>query len=269
MHDGSGTAGNYTIAISEVSVYAGVEGEVLEICYGESVNLFLGIANYSLGGEWIATSPAVVLQDNVFNSTDYASQTYTFNYVVSDGCAVDQATSTVVVYAAPSAGEDGSITVCLNEPFDLLTGIGGNVDLGGTWYNPSNQALPASLDTSGSLAGQYNYDYIVTSTICPNDTANVIVIVDGSCDYTASIDEFASQWAIYPNPATALITVANHTSLTIDTIELLDVNCKVIQVMKILQPIENTLDINSLETGLYLINLKAGGLTLTKRFIKQ
>jgi hypothetical protein len=119
------------------------------------------------------------------------------------------------------------------------------------------------------LAGQYNYDYIVTSTICPNDTANVIVIVDGSCDYTASIDEFASQWAIYPNPATALITVANHTGLVIDTIELLDLNGKVIQVVKTLQPIENTLDINSLETGLYLINVKAGGQTLTKRFIKQ
>jgi hypothetical protein len=268
MHDGSGTAGNYTIAISEVSVYAGVEGEVLEICYGESVNLFLGIANYSLGGEWIATSPAVVLQDNVFNSTDYASQTYTFNYVVSDGCAVDQATSTVTVYAAPSAGTDGSINVCLNEPFDLLTGIGGNVDLGGTWYNPSNQALPGSLDTSGSLAGQYNYDYIVTSTICPNDTANVIVIVDGSCDYTASLDELSSQWEVYPNPATSILTVL-HQGIKVSSIEMFDLNGKLLFTINTNGQVEQSFNVSSLQPGMYIIQLNADGQTSIKRVIKQ
>jgi hypothetical protein len=269
MHDGSGTAGNYTIAISEVSVYAGVEGEVLEICYGESTNLFLGIANYTLGGEWIATSPAVVLQGNTFSTTDYASQTYTFNYVVSDGCAVDQATSTVVVYAAPSAGQDGSITVCLNEPFDLFTGIGGNVDLNGTWYNPSNQTLPGSLDTSGSLAGQYNYDYIVTSTICPNDSSNVIVIVDGSCDYTASLNEVASQWEIYPNPATTALTIANHTGLSISNLEILDINGKVILSAKPTNQFQNEIDLAALQTGMYIVRMNFEDQMLSKRFIKQ
>jgi hypothetical protein len=269
MHDGSGTAGNYTIAISEVSVYAGVEGEVLEICYGESTNLFLGIANYTLGGEWIATSPAVVLQSNTFNSTDYASQTYTFNYVVSDGCAVDQATSTVIVYAAPSAGEDGSITVCLNEPFDLLTGIGGNVDLGGTWYNPSNQTLPGSLDTSGSLAGQYNYDYIVTSTICPNDSSNVIVIVDGSCDYTAIVEELMGQWEVYPNPATTTLTVSNNSGLSVSNMELLDLNGKVLYNSTWGNQLEKNIDIVPLQTGMYILKLTFDGQTSSKRIIKQ
>jgi hypothetical protein len=269
LHDGSGTAGSYTIAISEVSVYAGVEGEVLEICYGESTNLFLGIANYALGGEWLATSPAVVLQDNTFNSTDYASQTYTFNYVVSDGCAVDQATATVTVYAAPSAGTDGSITVCLNEPFDLLTGIGGNIDLNGTWYNPSNQVLLGSLDTSGSLAGQYNYDYIVTSTICPNDTSNVIVIVDGSCDYTAAINELASQWEVYPNPTSTILSVANHSGLKVLQLEVLDINGKVILTSKSVQQVQNDIDVTQLQTGMYIIRMKFEDQTVSKRFIKQ
>ena len=269
MHDGSGTAGNYTIAISEVSVYAGVEGEVLEICYGESTNLFLGIANYTLGGEWIATSPAVVLQSNTFNSTDYASQTYTFNYVVSDGCAVDQATSTVVVYAAPSAGQDGSITVCLNEPFDLLTGIGGNVDLDGTWYNPSNQTLPGSLDTSGSLAGQYNYDYIVTSTICPNDSSNVIVIVDGSCDYTAIVEELMGQWEVYPNPATTTLTVSNNSGLSVSNMELLDLNGKVLYNSTWGNQLEKHIDMSPLQTGMYILKLTFDGQTSSKRIMKQ
>jgi hypothetical protein len=269
MHDGSGTAGNYTIEISEVSVYAGVAGEVLEICYGESTNLFLGIANYNLGGEWIATSPAVVLQGNIFNSTDYASQTYTFNYVVSDGCAVDQATATVVVYAAPSAGQDGSITVCLNEPFDLLTGIGGNIDLGGTWYNPSNQTMSGSLDTSSSLAGQYNYDYIVTSTICPSDSANVIVIVDGSCDYTAIVEELMGQWAVYPNPATNNLTISNNSGLSVSNMELLDLNGKVLYNSTWGNQLEKQIDITQLQTGMYILKLSFDGQISSKRIIKQ
>lgn len=269
MHDGSGTVGNYTIEITEVSVYAGVEGEVLEICYGESVNLFLGITNYTLGGEWLATSPAVVLQGNTFNSQDYASQTYTFNYQVSDGCAVDQATATVVVYAAPSAGQDGSITVCLNEPFDLLMGLGGNVNLDGTWYNPSNQAMSSNLDTSGTLAGQYNYDYVVTSTICPNDTANVVVIVDGSCDYTALVEELNGQWSVYPNPATTILTVENNTGLQLKAIEILDMNGRVIRVVKVNSSLDNHIELNELQMGIYFLKMKVEGQELTKRFVKH
>jgi hypothetical protein len=269
MHDGSGTAGSYTIAISEVSVYAGVEGEVLEICYGESTNLFLGIANYTLGGEWIATSPAVVLQGNTFSTTDYASQTYTFNYVVSDGCAVDQATSTVVVYAAPSAGQDGSITVCLNEPFDLFTGIGGNVDLNGTWYNPSNQAMGSNLDTSSNLGGQYNYDYVVTSTICANDTSNVIVIVDGACDYTAIVEELMGQWEVYPNPATTTLTVSNNSGLSVSNMELLDLNGKVLYNSTWGNQLEKNIDISPLQTGMYILKLTFDGQISSKRIIKQ
>ena len=270
LHDGSGTVGTYTIEISEVSVYAGVEGEVLKICYGDSTNLFLGIANYALGGEWVATSPAVVLQGSTFNSTDYAStQTYTFNYAVSDGCAVDQATTTVIVYAAPSAGEDGSINVCLNEPFDLLLGLSGNIDLGGLWYNSSNQVLASNLDTSANICGQFNYDYIVTSPICPSDTANVLVVVDASCDYTAFVNELAGQWDLYPNPTAGVLTIANHSGLTISNIEVLDLNGKVILSSSATQLLQTDIDVAHLQTGMYILQLRIYHRILSKRFIKQ
>ena len=266
MHDGSGTAGSYTIAISEVSVYAGVEGEVLEICYGESVNLFLGIANYTLGGEWIATSPAVVLQSNTFNSTDYASQTYTFNYAVSDGCAVDQATSTVIVYAAPSAGEDGSITVCLNEPFVLWNGLSGNINANGTWYNASNNALAGAQDTSGALAGQFNYDYIVTSPVCPSDTSNVLIIVDGSCDFTASIAENVMGVSMYPNPTSSLLYITK-TQSGMASLELLDLNGKALHQQAMDQPL--TLDLSNYPKGLYMVKIQMNGVSVIERIAVQ
>ena len=270
LHDGSGTAGSYTIAISEVSVYAGVEGEMLNICYGETANLFLGIANYTLGGEWVATSPAVVLQGSDFNSTDYAStQTYTFNYIVSDGCATDQATATVTVHAMPSAGQDGTMTVCLNEPFDLLLGLDGNVDFGGIWYNANNQAMPSNLDTSGNIGGQFNYDYIVTHSYCPSDTANVLVVVDASCDYTASINELNNAWNVYPNPSSDIIQIVLNGELQMNQVQILDQNSKVLLARSVVSNGINELDINSLATGVYTIRLMNETLTLNKRFIKQ
>ena len=267
MHDGQGTAGNYTIAISEVSVEAGVPGEVLNICYGETINLFLGIANYGLGGEWVATSPAVVLQGNEFNSTDYVSQAYTFNYVVSDGCAIDQATATVIVHAAPSAGEDGTFTVCLNEPFNLLSGLGGNVDLDGTWYDPSNQVLGASLDTSGNIAGSFNYDYIVESAYCPNDTSNVLVIVDGTCDFTANLNELSQNFSMYPNPTKGDLTIqwdgVDQASVTV-----YDIHGKIVIST---QAVENnmTLSLNQCENGVYLIQVESNHAKVIRRIIKN
>ena len=266
LHDGSGTAGSYTIAISEVSVYAGVEGEVLNICYGETANLFLGIANYTLGGEWVATSPAVVLQGSDFNSTDYASQTYTFNYIVSDGCATDQATSTVSVHAMPSAGQDGSITVCLNEPFVLWNGLSGNIDMTGTWYNASNQVMPGAQDTSGALAGQFNYDYIVESAFCPNDQANVLVIVDASCDFTANIDELANAWNVYPNPTNSVLNIEANGLM--GKIYLTDINGKVVIEQTDLNQ-QMQINLSELSTGMYYLVINQNGVLSTKRVIKN
>jgi hypothetical protein len=230
------------------------------------VNLFLGIANYALGGEWLATSPAVVLQGNTFNSTDYASQSYTFNYVVSDGCAVDQATSTVIVYAAPSAGEDGSITVCLNEPFVLWNGLSGNIDANGTWYNASNVALPNAQDTSGALAGQFNYDYIVTSPVCPSDTSNVLIIVDGSCDFTASIAENLMGVSMYPNPTSSLLYISK-TQSGLASLELLDLNGKALHQQVMDQPL--TLDLSNYPKGLYMVKIQMNGASVIERIAVQ
>jgi hypothetical protein len=266
MHDGQGTPGDYTIAISEVSVEAGVPGEVLNICYGETINLFLGIANYGLGGEWVATSPAVVLQGNNFNSTDYAAQSYTFNYVVSDGCAIDQATASVIVHAAPSAGIDGTFTVCLNEPLVLWNGLTGNVDINGTWYNSMNEALPTAQDTSGSIAGSFNYDYIVESAYCPNDSANVLVVVDGSCDHTASIEESLLGLSMYPNPTATFLNISKMAS-GLAALQLMDLNGKVMKEQSFDEPIQ--LDLSTYPKGMYLIQIQLNGVQVVERIAVQ
>jgi hypothetical protein len=187
--------------------------------------------------------------------------------VVSDGCAIDQATATVIVHAAPSAGNDGSFTVCLNEPFDLLLGINGNIDLNGTWYNPTNQAMASNIDTAGSLAGSFNYDYIVESAYCPSDTSNVLVIVSGSCDFTASINELTSSFEVYPNPTKDEITI-EWAGGSLANITIFDIQGKRV---KEISSVDNLmkLSLNDCENGVYLVQVEANSAKMVKRIIKN
>jgi hypothetical protein len=141
----------------------------------------------------------------------------------------------------------------LNEPIVLWNGLSGNIDMTGTWFNALNQAMPGAQDTSGALAGQFNYDYIVESAFCPNDSANVLVVVDGSCDFTASIDEVAGSWNVFPNPADKLVNV-NSSLDGITTLDLLDLQGK--QVKPSVNFIQSTtIDIEELPAGMYLVRL--------------
>jgi hypothetical protein len=272
LHDAfDGTAGNYGIAIKEIVLNAGVQGEVLEACYGDTVNLFNGIANYQTGGVWTQTIPTLGLQGNLFITNGLASVPFTFTYTLTDGCANDSSPAQVDVFPPSQAGEDGSFTVCKNEPFNLLQGLGGIVDLGGTWYDPSNNPLAGNLDTAANIPGFFNYDYIVGNGVCPDDTSNVLVTVDASCDFTASIGDLAGSFEMYPNPTSEVLNIVNGMDFIIENIQVLDMQGKVVMSMSKGSFANNAIEVNmkQLETGVYMIRCNGAQKTITNRVIKQ
>jgi hypothetical protein len=265
------TAGNYAISISPIALNAGVEGEVLEICYGETIGLFNGIANYQTGGTWTQTIPTLGLQGSNFVSTGLATVMFEFTYTMQDGCASDQSHAYVNVYPASSAGANGTFTVCKNEPFNLLAGLSGTVDFGGTWYDPSNNVLAGNLDTASNIPGNFNYDYIVSNGVCPADTATVLVVVDGSCDFTAGIETLAGSFMVYPNPTSSIVFVNNSLGLALDKIELIDMSGRVVLAIN-KGDFSNELaelNVSNLTTGVYTVKLTAGQQTFNQRLIKQ
>jgi hypothetical protein len=272
LHDAfNNTAGNYAIAISPIALNAGVEGEVLEICYGDTISLFNGIANYQIGGTWSQTIPTLGLQGSDFVSTGLATVMFEFTYTMQDGCASDDANAYVNVYPASSAGVNGTFTVCKNEPFNLLAGLGGTVDFGGYWLDPSNNPLAGNIDTASNIPGNFNYDYIVTNGVCPADTATVLVVVDGSCDFTAGIETLAGSFVVYPNPTSDALFVDNSMGLTIDKIELIDMSGRI--VMSVAKGSFNNelaeLNVSNLTTGVYTVKMTAGQTSFNQRLIKQ
>jgi hypothetical protein len=272
MHDShNATAGNYGIAIKEIVLDAGVQGEVLEVCYGDTVNLFNGIANYDLGGVWTQTIPTLGLQGNLFITNGLASIPFTFTYTLTDGCANDSSPAQVDVFSPSQAGEDGAFTVCLNEPFNLLQGLGGIVDLGGTWYDPSNVALAGNLDTSSNIPGFFNYDYIAGNGVCPDDTSNVLVTVNGACDFTASLGDLSGAFDMYPNPTNDVLNIVNEMDFTIESIQVLDMQGKVVMNMAKGSFANNAIELSmkALQTGVYMVRLNGTEKTITNRVVKQ
>jgi hypothetical protein len=269
LHDAlSFTGGNYSISISEIDLQAGSTGNQLNVCFGDTANLFDGITNYDQGGVWTQAIPTLGLQDSLFITTGLASIVFNFTYSLVDGCANDAVQASVKVYSPSSAGNDGTITVCRNEPFLLLEGLTGNVDVGGTWYDPLNQPLASNIDTAGNFPGQFNYDYIVNNGVCPNDTANVLIIIDPSCNYLAGIEENnVTDFTVYPNPSIGFIYInnPNHEMLQY---KLFDLNQKVILEGTNSNPLIE-LNIQNHQTGMYFIQVTQGEVEKVIKLIKN
>jgi LysM repeat protein len=202
------------------------------------------------------------------SSTNEASEGNESGTTTSESKPANKATAKP---ATSSAGEDGSITACLHEPVDLLAGLDGNVDLSGTWYDPSNVAIANSQITTGGFGGNYNYDYIAGNGVCPNDTANVVVIVDASCDFLDITEETFAGIQVYPNPTNGVVFVAASNNAGNFSYEVTDANGRVIAeaINGVTAAATTSIDLSKVETGVYFIQLSNATAKKVYRIVVQ
>jgi hypothetical protein len=260
MHDGStATVGNYSISITPIVLNAGSFVTMLDVCAGDTVNLFNGITGQDAGGLWTAelASAGTGISDSLFASAGLAFQIFNFEYRLTDGCAYDSIVSQVEIYGPSSAGTDGTLTVCRNEPIDLLAGLSGNVDFGGSWYNPSNQLMSNSEIIASNIPGQFNYDYITGNGVCPDDTANVLLNVDPSCNYLDVTEMYFGSISMYPNPTNGVLNITNSGSTEVFNYEVTDVEGRVIATkIAAINGVSTTeVNLSGKETGVYMIRV--------------
>jgi hypothetical protein len=265
--------GQYSIKMTEIVLQAGAFADVINTCTGSTVNLFDGIAGYDNGGVWTAEVPAAGtgITDSMWNSTGLAYQLFNFEYRVTEGCAYDSIVAQVDVYEPSSAGNDGTITVCRNEPYDLLSGLTGTADLGGTWYNPSNQPLASSAVVSSNIPGQYNFVYIAGNGVCPDDSALVLVNVDASCNYLNVDEMFFATMTVMPNPSNGVFNVANTGSTEVFNFEVTDMEGRIVLAKDAAINGSTTTEINltGKVTGMYMIRVYNDNAEKTFRVILQ
>jgi hypothetical protein len=250
--------GTYSLKLTEINPNAGSwDGNILNICGGDTIDLYDEITGYDTeNGAWSTfTTNIDLVNESLFPSGGLASTTFDFQYRVTEGCAYDSVIARVKVFSASNAGEDGTIVACKNEPFNLLAGLQGSVDLGGTWLDPVNAPMPSGQVTGANFPGSYNYDYIAGNNVCPDDTSLVVVTIL-NCDPAGIEEGEISGLSLYPNPTDGLVYISHDGSETY-TFEVTDMNGRIIAISNnTIQGTETTeVDLRNAETGMYLIRV--------------
>ena len=219
-------------------------------------------------GTWSFAQNPGVLNGSIVSVSALPAGTFDFHYIVKTPCATDTTFATLTIFPPSSAGVDGTITACRNEPIYLLSGLTGNVDLGGQWYNPSNNPTNVAV-TTGNIPGSFNYDYIVSNGVCPNDTSNILVTV-GTCDYLDVQELVFGDMNVYPNPTDGLVFISTGSS-EVFSYELMDVKGQVLsaKIAAINGTTTTEISLEKLEPGIYMIRVYNSEAEKTYRIIKQ
>ncbi|RYM35775.1 T9SS type A sorting domain-containing protein [Brumimicrobium glaciale] len=237
----------------------GQDGSV-DVCVLEnSVDLSDNIVSHNNSyGRWeFPANQALIVDDTMFNVGMMAEGSHEVMYIVEGLCQEDTTIATINVYKASSAGIDGVMEVCKNTPSNLFSALSGNIDFGGTWYDPANVALPNSQPNAPSIPGMYQYTYITNNGHCPGDTSIVTITVDGGCDNLSLGNDILTDVSVYPNPATSILTIVNPSNATSLKVEMLDMNGRIVLVENkaLNNASEATLTIDYLEKGIYTLRV--------------
>ncbi|RFC55462.1 GEVED domain-containing protein [Brumimicrobium aurantiacum] len=230
------------------------------------------ISNINTNGRWeFPANQSLIVDDTLFNIGSLPSGGIEVLYIVEGLCVPDTTIATINVYQPSSAGEDGSMTVCMNTPSNLFSALSGNVDMGGTWYDPQNNPLSNSQPIAPNVPGSYQYTYIVDNGFCPSDTSVVVLTSDGSCDFLSVGTEELNDISVYPNPATDVISIDNPSSTSVLKVEMLDMNGRIVLVENkgLNNSKKTTLNIQAIEKGVYTLRIYNDNGQRTFKIVKQ
>ncbi|MBL8003126.1 MAG: PKD domain-containing protein, partial [Flavobacteriales bacterium] len=188
---GSSAPGVYTYTVNSAAPCPGIDQSTVTVTVigppapgsNGSVTLCTTSAAVSLaaqlggapqpGGTWSGPSPVVGGQ---FNPATMSAGVYTYTVAGTAPCPPASATVTVNLVPPPSAGTNGSMTICGDAAAtSLFALLGGAPQSGGSWSGPS--PVPGGMfDPATMSAGIYTYTVTGTAP-CPDATATVTVNV--------------------------------------------------------------------------------------------
>lgn len=259
----SGNVAQYssgTISFSSVSFNVGntYEVEVQSINNETIYNADLGVTQINVvGAEAIA-------------STDLEVRVYTDNYPSEISWKIKNSSGTVVAqggpYQAGNADEWG----------------GGGPDANTTKIH--NITIPASYDCySIELSDAYNDGWIYNSAGAPVsgleifENGNSITFVDANFQFTTNVkqaafkyDEAAStpdiattNFSVYPNPSTGIFNISTSEVVKVNIV---DISGKVVYKADALDN-NSTINLSSLQAGIYLMNVSGENINKTEKLI--
>jgi len=145
----------------------------------------------------------------------------------------------------------------------------------GLSFNSNNQDINALLASEGvALGGTITLYHRVLSSDGSVSSISPAFTIMLTRDATASVDDFTNNFdvTVYPNPSSDFVTIQSNSNESSDMkIELYDMTGKSIYTTQDTLKDTVTLDITSLTSGVYLINItdQNNNSSITKRIMKR
>jgi len=135
----------------------------------------------------------------------------------------------------------------------------GNADF--TQNTTPNWTVPAS--------GVYYFGFHNNSAANATSTAVFLDTIEITVTGTAGTnDVLASTFAVFPNPASNVITVSGKDAL-VNGVELIDLNGRTVKALKVNNVSEAQINISDLSAGVYMMNISSDKGVTTKKIVKQ
>ncbi len=253
------------------------EGNEIDVCrLDDTLDLNLHVLkgtadDSSISGQWLFPAfPGFLFDDTLLLVTFLPPDLYSAFYVIQTPCGIDTTTLEFTIYPPSSAGENGTVSVCRNQPVNLFEALSGNADLGGQWYDPSGNPISGSQPVSSNIPGSFNFDYIASNGVCPADTQFVEVLV-ANCDWLSVVAEKMQEIKVFPNPANEVLNILNGSNLEGLKIEMYDAMGRLVLTdnKALANTIEATISIAHLETGAYTMRVRNNEGEKVFKIIKQ
>jgi hypothetical protein len=251
-------------------------GTTLQVCNGAAppINLFSLLTNNpQTDGTWTPSLPNGYL--GTFTPGTNAPGTYTYSVPDSIGCPNPFSQVILQGTNAPNAGNSNSHVVCETDTaINLNSLITGEANTG-AWYESSGfflgvfgHLLDAEIYDDG------NFYYVVTSMVCPNDTATLYLDFELEPCFEGLGEEEGNvaRFDLLPNPASDLVTIdveLQHMESNL-SLDVFDVNGQVVRSERLAvngSLSRNAIDISTLAKGAYLVRITTAEGTATRRLM--
>ncbi len=192
-------SGTSTVDITIVNSNTAGTGGTFNVCETANqfnmITLLTGVNTSS--GSWFDSSLNAV--STLFNPGTTSDGTYSYRVPADGSCPASEAFVTITTVGVPSAGADGSLTLCENSSAeDLLSNLGGTPDTDGIWSFGGIDLTITDFDPLVNTPGVYTYTASSNGS-CPKVTSELTVAVnslsnaglDASvpvCNSTATVD---------------------------------------------------------------------------------
>ncbi|MBC8643735.1 T9SS type A sorting domain-containing protein [Flavobacterium lindanitolerans] len=123
---------------------------------------------------------------------------------------------------------------------------------------------------SGPTAVKFGFRYFVTNGGPSGDNSDLIGIDTFEVSRALSRDDFfANNFSMYPNPSTGIVNLSGKNNVAINTIQLTDLNGRVVRNINANGVSETQINISELTSGVYFLNIQTDSGTGTTKVVKN